>query len=86
MLVLYDGAFLITLGPDCKIYNLIIDWCFISTFLFFCTGAFFMLKFMLSSTTNIYLILATIIVCIGTCLSYLLVATSNPGIITQSEP
>jgi len=21
MLVLYDGAFLITLGPDCKIYN-----------------------------------------------------------------
>ena len=80
MVVLYDGKFVLTLGPDCKTI-LIIDWCFLPTFTIFCVLSIFTIQFVFASSGNVYLQIATVIVCVGTCVSYLMVGISNPGVV-----
>jgi hypothetical protein len=51
----------------------------------FAVASFFMVKFMLESDASIYLKIATVVVCGLMCLSYLMVALSNPGIVTKDN-
>lgn len=44
-----------------------------------------MIHFVFTNAENIYFRLATLIICGGMCLSYFLVATSNPGIVTEED-
>jgi hypothetical protein len=44
-----------------------------------------MIKFVFDYADNIYFQLATLLICGGMPLSYLLVATSNPGFVTEEE-
>ena len=44
-----------------------------------------MIKLVLTNNNNIYFQAATIFICGGMCLSYLAVATSNPGIVTEDD-
>jgi hypothetical protein len=44
-----------------------------------------MIKFVFEYAENIYFQLATLVICAGMPLSYLLVATSNPGFVTEEE-
>jgi hypothetical protein len=78
-LVIYDGNFSITLGPDC-IYPLILDWCFIPTFICFSLLSFGVLFLVFIYSQSIIVKLSGLLVCGGELLSYLLMATSNPGI------
>ena len=82
MKVLYDQGCLITLGPDCN-KNKYIDWCFLPTFIVFSVISFLMIKLVLTNNDNIYFQASTVFICGGMCLSYLAVATSNPGIVTD---
>jgi hypothetical protein len=63
----------------------IVDWCFLPTFIIFCTVSFLLIRFVLENAQNFYFKLATIIICGGMCLSYFLVATSNPGVVTDED-
>lgn len=44
-----------------------------------------MTKFVLQNAENIYFKIFTILICGGMCLSYFLVATSNPGVVTEED-
>lgn len=46
--------------------------------------SYFVIQLVFSTTENIYLRIITAVVSIGEPLSYLIVALSNPGIVTQS--
>lgn len=72
----------ITIGPDCKAppYT---DLCFLPTFIAFCTVSYFLTALVFSTTDNIYFRITTVFICVGHPLSYLLVAISNPGIVTE---
>jgi len=44
-----------------------------------------MTRFVFNYSTNIYFQLVTVLICGGMCLSYFLVATSNPGIVLEED-
>ncbi len=44
-----------------------------------------MINFVLTYSQNIYFQTATIAICGGMCLAYFLVATSNPGMVTEED-
>ena len=78
-MVLYDGKFSITLGPDCTLfYN--IDWCFIPTFICFTVASIAILYLVFSNSQSIIVKLSGLLICGGEVVSYLLMAISNPGI------
>jgi hypothetical protein len=60
-----------------------IDWCFLPTFLAFSIVSYFLIQLVYATTSNLFFRLVTTIICIGEPLSYLLVALSNPGVVTE---
>ena len=61
------------------VHNL--DWLFIPTFLVFCIVATFMTVFVFQNSLNITFQWINVFIEGGTCISYLAVALSNPGIV-----
>lgn len=51
----------------------------------FCVVSYYLCRMVLRESTNSYFIAATFIICIATCLSYLAVAISNPGVVLESQ-
>lgn len=47
--------------------------------------SFFLTRFIFNYSENIYFRVSTVLICWGLCLSYLAVATSNPGIVTEDS-
>jgi hypothetical protein len=61
-----------------------VDLCFLPTFIVFCVVSYFLTSLVFSTTENIYFRITTIFITFGHHLSYLLVAITDPGIITES--
>ena len=79
MLLLNTESCTISIGPDC-IFDHKLDCCFIPTFITFAAISTLMIIYMNNNVESEVAKIITYIVCIGECLSYLMVALSNPGI------
>ena len=81
MVVLYDNNCLITVGPDCT-HFIILDPYFLSTFICLLIFGLAMTLFIKNSSDSIILWIVNAIISLFTCVSYVAVALSDPGIIT----
>lgn len=73
------------LAPTVSNIITLIDWCFVPTFVIFCVVSFLLTKMVFNYSQNIWFRIATFVICEGMCLAYFLVATSNPGIVTEED-
>jgi hypothetical protein len=79
-----NDRFLITLGPDCNLYSYHADWCFIFAMVLFLIVDFIAIA-QIYKQGNQVLGVITIVGAVIQVLCYVMIAISNPGIITQAD-
>jgi hypothetical protein len=73
----------ITIGPDCMVL-FYLDCFFIPAFSFFVFIGVLVTNMVFNNSDNVAFRFATIFVCLGQPISYLVTALSNPGIVSRS--